>query len=144
MKVELLETWLKQSGYDHKETEYLVNGFRYGFDLQYEGPVNRTDQARNIPLDKNIGSDVDVWEKMMKEVALGRFAGPYDQVPFDTYVQSPIGLVPKSNGQSRLIFHLSYDFKDSRNQSINAHIPKQHAQSNTGTWISQYRPVSRY
>ena len=45
----------------------------------------------------------------MKEVKLKRFAGPYENIPFDTYIQSPIGLVPKDGGKDcRLIFHLSY------------------------------------
>ena len=44
----------------------------------------------------------------MKEVSLGRYAGPYSSPPFENYIQSPIGLVPKSNGDTRLIFHLLY------------------------------------
>ena len=48
----------------------------------------------------------------MKEVSLGRYAGPYTEPPFKNYIQSPIGLVPKSNNKTRLIFHLSYSFSD--------------------------------
>ena len=49
----------------------------------------------------------------MKEVRVKRVAGPYESIPFEDYIQSPIGLVPKKGGdQTRLIFHLSYDFKD--------------------------------
>ena len=44
----------------------------------------------------------------MAEVVEKRFAGPFDVVPYEHFIQSPIGLVPKSNGDSRLIFHLSY------------------------------------
>ena len=58
----------------------------------------------------------------MKEVALGRVAGPFNDIPFESYIQSPIGLVPKDNGtQTRLIFHLSYEFPDDR--SVNYYIP---------------------
>ena len=48
----------------------------------------------------------------MKEVKLGRVAGPFDENPFHNqcYIQSPIGLVPKAGNQTRLIFHLSYNF----------------------------------
>ena len=60
----------------------------------------------------------------MAEVEEKRYAGPFDDYPYDYYVQSPIGLVPKTNNKTRLIFHLSYDFKLSGNRSINAHIPK--------------------
>ena len=45
----------------------------------------------------------------MKEVKLKRFAGPYEKIPFQYYIQSPIGLVPKDDGKdTRLIFHLLY------------------------------------
>ena len=60
----------------------------------------------------------------MKEVKERRFAGLYRRVPYEYFVQSPIGLVPKDNGRkTRLIFHLSYDFKSSGLASVNAHIP---------------------
>ena len=42
------------------------------------------------------------------------------------YVQSPIGLVPKAGGKTRLIFHLSFDFGSQESQkSVNYHTPKQ-------------------
>ena len=62
----------------------------------------------------------------MKEVALKRYAGPYDKLPFEYYVQSPIGLIPKSGGKTRLIFHLSYDFgPEEKDKSINHHTPSE-------------------
>ena len=43
---------------------------------------------------------------------------------FENYVQSPIGLVPKAEDKTRLIFHLLYNFRPAQNQqSINHHIP---------------------
>ena len=61
----------------------------------------------------------------MKEVQCKRVAGPYDEVPFHYFVQSPIGLVPKSGGDgTRLIFHLSHDFGPNC-KSINANIPQE-------------------
>ena len=57
----------------------------------------------------------------MKEVKLKRYAGPFSKPPFKDYIQSPIGLVPKDNGNdTRLIFHLSYP-RDGR--SVNSEIP---------------------
>ena len=44
----------------------------------------------------------------MKEVSLGRYAGPYQSPPYNDFIQSPIGLVPKGQNDTRLIFHLSY------------------------------------
>ena len=58
----------------------------------------------------------------MKEVKEKRYAGPFKTSPFESFMQSPIGLVPKLNGQTRLIFHLSYDFP-SGGKSFNFHTP---------------------
>ena len=58
----------------------------------------------------------------MKEVKEKRYAGPFEQIPFDNYIQSPIGLVPKDGGKdTRLIFHLSYPRDGS--SSVNANTP---------------------
>ena len=60
----------------------------------------------------------------MKEVKLKRYAGPFKQIPFENYIQSPIGLVPKDNGKDvRLIFHLSYP-RCTHSTSINANTDK--------------------
>ena len=54
----------------------------------------------------------------MKEVKLGRYAGPFkNKPPFSRFIQSPIGLVPKAGGKTRLIFHSSYKFKNG-NESV--------------------------
>ena len=117
-----LQRMLREMGYDKQKTNYLVNGFSEGFDLMYCRLVNRQDTSRNIPL--RIGTKFDVWSKMMKEVKEKRFAGPFKQIPFKNFVQSPIGLVPKDAGKKTcLIFHLSYAFKQSGNGSVNSYIP---------------------
>ena len=54
-------------------------------------------------------------EKIQKEVSLGRVAGPFSQPPFPTLQVSSLGLVPKKDGDYRLIHHLSYP----ENASIN-------------------------
>ena len=43
VKVDVLERLLKVSKYDKEETDFLVNGFRNGFDIKYEGPEERKD-----------------------------------------------------------------------------------------------------
>ena len=97
-----------ESGYDHEETKFLVNGFRNGFELNYTGNWKVKLRAPNLRFDE-IGDDIDLWNKVMGEIKLGRYAGPYENIPYEYYIQSPIGLVPKDNGAStRLIFHLSY------------------------------------
>ena len=60
----------------------------------------------------------------MSEVRLGRYAGPFANIPFKHYIQSPIGLVPKDKGKkTRLIFHLSYPRYT--NKSVNVNTPKE-------------------
>ena len=104
-----LEQLLIETGYDKTKTTHIVEEFRSGFDLGYRGPSNRTDLSSNLPL--YVGTHADIWEKMIKEVELNRYASPFDEIPFDNFIQSPIGLVPKDNGKkTRLIFHLSFDF----------------------------------
>ena len=59
----------------------------------------------------------------MKEVEAKRVAGLYDKIPFENYIQSPVGLVPKAGGKTRMIFHLSYNFSE-KEKSVNACTPK--------------------
>ena len=104
-----------------KKTEELIEGFTNGFDLGYRGTKQRCDYAENIPL--RIGSKTELWNKIMKEVELGRYAGLYDEVPYENFIQSPVGLVPKAGkNKTRLIFHLSYEFGD--RGSVNSTTPK--------------------
>ena len=62
----------------------------------------------------------------MKEVQAGRYAGPFNTIPYDNFIQSPIGLVPKDKGvKTRVIFHLSYDFGPAeKDKSLNYHMPR--------------------
>ena len=107
-----LERLLKLTNYDKNETDYLVNGFRNGFDLEYTGPEDRQDVSKNLPF--TVGNKIILWNKLMKEVKAGRVAGPFEfeQIPYKEFVQSPIGLVPKGESKTRMIFHLSFDFGD--------------------------------
>ena len=114
---------MEESNYQKDESQYLVDGFSFGFDLHYMGPTNRQDTSRNLPF--HVGNHEELWSKIMKEVKLGRFAGPFKEIPYKNYVQSPVGLVPKVGGKTRLIFHLSYDFKESGYKSINHYTPQE-------------------
>ena len=96
--------------YDPDEIEFLHNGFVNGFDIQYNGPKLRQSTSENIPF--TVGNKTELWNKVMKEVKYDRVAGPFNQVPFQNFIQSQIGLVPKAGrDQTRSIFHLSYDCK---------------------------------
>ena len=121
LDVDTYEKMLRESKFPDEKLEYLVSGFRNGFDLMYQGPrfVNRL--ALNLPL--TAGSLTELWNKVMTEVIEGHFAGPFESVPFKFFIQSPIGLVPKDKGKkTRLIFHLSYPKKGN---SVNSGIPEE-------------------
>ena len=121
INVRQLEKFLCEVNYHPELTTELIEGFQAGFDLGYRGPTERVNTSRNLPFTPGVGDSVDIWNKIMKEVKLKCYAGPYDKAPFKFYVQSPIGLVPKVGGKTRLIFHLSYDFNDFK--SINHYTP---------------------
>ena len=119
VKVEQLEKQLRNVNYDPVKIEYLVDGFRHGFELHYEGPQDVRHTAPNLKL--RVGNKFDLWEKVMKEVAAKRYAGPFEKPPLESFIQSPIGLVPKDKGtKTQLIFHLSYP---KTGQSVNSEIP---------------------
>ena len=107
-----LTKWLKRTNYDKEESKFIINGFTTGFDIGYEGPRNRINVARNLPL--TVGSKGELWMKVMKEVQLGQYSGLFSKsdIPYMHYIQSPIGLVPKARGKTRLISRLSYNFSE--------------------------------
>ena len=112
---------LEETNYDKEETQFLIDGFTNGFDVGYQGPTNVRRTAPNLTL--RVGSQVILWNKIMKEVKLKRYAGPFKTPPFSNYIQSSVGLVPKDDGkETRLIFHLSYPKGGS---SINSETPRE-------------------
>ena len=125
IKVPWLVHYLYRTGYAGEKNLELQQGFTRGFDIGYRGPMDRKDLSRNIPL--RIGTPIEMWNKIMKEVSMGRYAGPfYNGPPGEFYVQSPLGLVPKAGNRTRLIFHLSFDFGPKEHQkSINHFIPEE-------------------
>ena len=122
--VQRLDYWLEETKYDQRKSTFLHDGFSSGFDIGYRGPANRSNTSHNIPF--TIGDKFELWNKIMKEVKEGRYAGPYliEDLPFMYYVQSPVGLVPKAGNKTRLIFHLSFNFgEDEEHKSVNHHMP---------------------
>ena len=119
---EKLESLLTESKYEVSEVEFLVNGFKEGFDLGYRGPEIIKQQSKNLRL--TVGDEIELWNKVMKEVKENRYAGPFKNIPFEEYIQSPIGLVPKDGGKkTRLIFHLSHPRDKSKGTSVNSATP---------------------
>ena len=70
----------------------LYEGFSFGFSLHYEGPRVATDceNLKSINGKEQIALDI-----ALKEVILGRLAGPFSEKPFSNIRLSPVGLIPK-------------------------------------------------
>ena len=118
-----LQRLLEDSKYDESKSKKLIDGFKNGFSLGYEGPQDIKLTLPNLKF-WGVGNATILWNKVMKEVKLKRYAGPFDSIPFDSFIQSPIGLVPKDNGKDvRLIFHLSYP-RGVNSNSVNANTNK--------------------
>ena len=106
-----------------KKQNFLIDGFKNGFSIGYEGNSDVKITAPNLKF-REIGSPVELWNKVMKEVKEKGMQGHLTKIPFENYIQSPIGLVPKDNGKdTRLIFHLSYP--RGKGTSVNANTPKE-------------------
>ena len=122
INVEMYSQLLNESGYDKIKAQKLVNGFRNGFSIGYQGSEDVKRYSPNLKI--RIGDEIDLWNKVMKEVKLNRYAGPFEEIPFDNFIQSPIGLVPKDDGHdTHLIFHLSYP-RNGKCESLNANTPE--------------------
>ena len=123
---DVLQQLLTESSNDKQKTKFLVDSFRNSFPIGYQGDRNIQQTAPNLKI--TVGTKIDLWNKVMKEVEVGRYAGPYESIPFKNYIQSPIGLVPKDGGRAtRLIFHLSYPRAKGKNvtsSSLNANTPR--------------------
>ena len=96
VRAEVFRNLLIALGYDSTKTEFLYKGFSEGFELHHKGNVKVQKKAPNLKL--RVGNKIELWNKVMKEVKEGRYAGPFKEIPYDYFIQSPIGLVPKDHG----------------------------------------------
>ncbi|XP_052062798.1 uncharacterized protein LOC127702580 isoform X1 [Mytilus californianus] len=97
---------------------YLVNGFKYGFDVGFRGSVhhNTVDNLLSAKTKPDI-----VRQKIQNEINANRFVGPFDSKPFTEMQLSPLGLAEKKMpGTYRMIHHLSFP----EGSSINDNIPQ--------------------
>ena len=118
--IEALQQLLIETEYDQKETAFLLEGFRNGFPIGYQGDRKVKLTSPNLKF-RGVGNHTILWNKIMKEVKLKWYAGPYESIPFEFYIQSPVGLVPKDRDDVRLIFHLSYPRNTGK--SVNENTP---------------------
>lgn len=97
----------------------LVSGFNHGFSLHFDGSKVPCSYNNLLSADQNLSA---VEDKLSKELALGRLAGPYSSPPFSNFCISPLGVVPKKTpGEFRLIHHPSFP----KGLSINDGIPEE-------------------
>ena len=114
IRPEILKQYLAEYPFNTIADEIYV-GFKRGFDLHYSGPRI----SLVCPNLKSIrGKESIAFEIAMKEVRLGRVAGPFSICPLPNLRVSPVGLVPKKDGSWRLIHHLSYPNNFSVNDFI--------------------------
>ena len=103
-------------GYNPRIAYRLIKGFSEGFKINYQGP-RITSTAPNLGSAYENPDVVD--DKLRKEIALGRIAGPFDSPPLANLRISPLGVIPKKTpGEFRMIHHLSYPKGASINDSI--------------------------
>ena len=118
IKADVFGKLLKEANYDEEKTNFIISGFTKGFSLGYQGPEKIRRYAPNLKL--TVGTHIDLWNKVMREVQQKRYVGLFKKIPFKYFIQSPIGLVPKDGGKNTcLIFHLLYP-RQSKNPSVNA------------------------
>ena len=101
---------------DSEKVNYVIQGLRNGFDLEYSGPFE--------PRTPDILSTVDqdpqlIRDKLQKEVSLGCMVGPFPKPPFSDLICCPVGLVPKKESSDlHMIMHLSFPYGGSINDFI--------------------------
>ena len=121
IKYQILNRLLRDHA-NRNKVNYVVQGFRSGFSLKYNGPLENR-QPKNL-LSAFCHAD-KLWSSIMKEVQLGQMLGPFLVQPLDPLICSLVGMVNKQDLQEmRHITHLSH----LRGRSINAFIDPEDAQ----------------
>ena len=80
MNAEAFRDLLRETNYDQEETDWLYDSFKNGFDIGYRGDMDAKITSQNLKLTE-IGDETDLWNKVMKEVKLKRYAGPFRDHP---------------------------------------------------------------
>ena len=102
---------------DQTLVNYIINGFIYGFDIGYSGPITEG-QSKNLLSARNNPDAVHT--AINKELVRKHTSGPFNAPPFSTLHCSPLGAVPKKDNSYRIILDLS----SPRGHSINEGIPR--------------------
>lgn len=100
---------------DREAAGELLDGFSDVFLLHFDGPRIETGCKNLVSVREN---EYEALRLVLREVQLGRIAGPFDDRPLPFLRVNPLGLVPKRDGSFRLIQHLSYPKGESVNDFI--------------------------
>ena len=94
-----------QSHPDKSYVDRILNYALHGVPIGYTGPrVKR--ECKNWPSVNAFRTDIS--KSIANDIRLGRKAGPFDYVPFDYFVGSPMGAFMKRSGKVRCIHDLSW------------------------------------
>ena len=116
IRVDALQALLVDYPNSRRRT-YLLNGFRFGFDIGFRGEfVDLHARPRNLL--SSLENPAGVSEAIQKELTRGHTSGPFSSPPFPFTHCSPIGAAPKPDGSVRLILDLSSPRGDSVNDGI--------------------------
>ena len=110
-----LNEWL--IGYPHREKVVAI--FKDGAHLEYDGdhaPLTSHNSTSATSQPNVINTKIE------QELAMDRFAGPFNKPPMSNFKSSPLALREKHDtGKFRLLHNLSYPYD---HNSVNANIPK--------------------
>ena len=101
---------------------YLLEGFSTGFRIGFQGNINTAINVRNLPSATENHGVLQTY--IQSEVNAGRADGPFNSPPFQHFIVSPIGAIPKRSitTKYRIIHHLSYPHGKSVNDGIPDHL----------------------
>ena len=100
---------------DRDLVSYIITGFRFGFDIGFQGSVTDT-RPRNLLTARSNPEPVS--EAIRKELSRSHTAGPFSSPPMFPFHCSPLGAVPKKDGTFRIILDLSSPRGFSVNEGI--------------------------
>lgn len=94
---------------DHPDSNfvsYVLNGIQLGFRIGY-----MYQQNTGIVIANHLSTALEkpqvIHNHLETEISLGRMAGPFITPPYEHMQASGLGVVPKKDGGSRIIYHLS-------------------------------------
>ncbi len=111
-----INAYLEKHALDHPDKE-LVNFIINGVDIGCKGP-QRSIVSDNLP--SSVNNHDKVLEAIQAHIVKDRVAGLWAHPPFDNFVSSPLGAVPKKNSTKvGIIQDLSFPLTSGVNSGIN-------------------------